>query len=577
MGEHIKINFDVLDEYFEKKCGGKEYFLGGWSVDPINLSMNNLSDNIQIEHGKNWFVLRNGADVVDGLIFPKENIEDPEAIVFRGYLAQASIHTYSPAEKIKKYYSKDMLRRHNGIFSAVKISEEGKKIELLTDILGIGPLYYRKVGTLVLFSSSPGLLSLKDDEPDMMSWFLRIRTEYIPGRKSLIKNVEVVPEASVMTFSDQGQVIQKWYDYNNFPRGNEEASERSVDLSEEHFIVAMKRCQEIQFHKTFLPLSSGYDSKRILAHLMKNETEFEAFTVQAPEKTGEDIDAVCVRKIVEDFEIKHHMFNFPSPEDWHKNNVQRIFSVDGHCQFHTWSVPVFNYYGSQNGCFYDGLGGDTFNFMGWIFRNHVEKEIPTAFPKFLRKNRFPSYHSIATKLRDMKSRQPKGKNQSILTFALWQTRKSTSLWIQQQARPGHIILCPYLDLDYVETMMRFSVEDNVEGRPQKAILYKYWPKLAQYPGTRERPEHVVDISDLEKENDRLATKKLLGLSFTVKTDKYHYQHILTFFANILLLVSQYFNVPGVRSEWWIKQVSELVFWWQSRPIVIELRDVKNKK
>ena len=155
MTASIELNLDILNEYMEEKCGGKEYFFGCWSPTEFNAELSGNHPNIQSEQGKNWIVLRNGADICEGLLFPK-NIEDdigPDMVIFRGYLAEEKLHTYSANNDVRNYWSGNLINRHNGIFNAVTISNGGSKLSFISDIFGIGPLFYRQVGDVVLFSS----------------------------------------------------------------------------------------------------------------------------------------------------------------------------------------------------------------------------------------------------------------------------------------------------------------------------------------------------------------------------------------------------------------------------------------
>lgn len=569
MTRTTSLNLDELDRYISGKCSGKEFYFGCWSPEGHDFQLSKIPSHFQVEQAKNWIAIRNGAEHAAGILFPKQADLDPEIVIFRGYLSEAAIHSYSPANRVKDYWSGNLLERHNGVFSAVRIAKNGSELSIVTDIFGLNPIYVRKIGSLVFFSSTPALLSLKGDVPNKMSWFMRLTSGFVPGRETLSEDIELAPEASISTYTAQGLNIQKWYDYDDFPKGQEKVTDTALELSEQKFSVAMQRCRNVHFGDVVLPLSSGYDSRRIFAHLEDNNIPFSACTVQSLLEGGEDVEADCAVQITHDFNIDHTVFKYPSPQDWHNNDIQRIFSMDGQCQDHTWSVPLFTHYDNQPCSFYDGTGGDIFGFNDWVFRGHLEKIIPKTMPAILDRDMFPPFDAMKQSLMEWKVQPPNSSNCNMLTFLIWQTRKSSITWAQQQARPGHLLIYPYFDLDYIETMLRFANEDQVVNRPQKAILYKYWPKLAPYRGTREMPTSVKSILDRRQQNNRYSLKQLVAKAFESKGDNQNTYYFLTFPARCVLFLSQYINLNSF-PDWWLRAAAELIFWWNSRPYIIEI-------
>lgn len=575
MKKHISFDVNILNNYIEKKCGGKEFYLGCWSSSLLTIDIQNPSNNIQTQHRKNWAVLGNKIDGSDGLIPSELGNDDAELILFKGYLLEEGIHSYSDAEDIKKYWSGNLLKRHNGVFSAVTITDNGNKLNIVTDLFGISPVYYRKVGDVVFFSSSPGLLSLKNDDPDYAAWFMRAVIGNIPGRKSLTKSVEIAHHSSVTTFTKEGKTVEEWYDFKNFPTGDKPVTDLALDQSEQIFTRSMKRCHEINNGKTILPFTSGHDSRRIFAHLLNNDTAFETCTVQIPESNGWDIDGPWAKKIADHFNVKHTLLKYPSANEWHDNDLKRLFVQDGQCEPHTWSVPFFKEHSNEKLCFYDGLGGDLFGYDGWIFVNHINKMKPKKQPSFIKKGIFPDYKFISNMLEGYKNEQPSGANQYMLTFGLWQSRKGTSVWAQQQSKPGQIILYPYFDIDYIENMLEYSLEDKDNFKPQKAILEKYWPKLASFPGSRDIPDNPGDLSKARAANLKYSLQKIIKKTLAIKACRQHLKNILTFPAWMVLILSQYFPGLARKAGWWLQQIVELVYWWQSRPVIIIIKKEEN--
>ena len=66
-------------------------------------------------------------------------------VAFRGYVLP-HLHSYSPAEEVLAYWEVQPHAEHNGVFSAALIGSGGNTLTLITDVLGMGPLYYRTLG-----------------------------------------------------------------------------------------------------------------------------------------------------------------------------------------------------------------------------------------------------------------------------------------------------------------------------------------------------------------------------------------------------------------------------------------------
>tara|TARA_R110002096_G_scaffold428927_1_gene641202 strand:+ start:29780 stop:31546 length:1767 start_codon:yes stop_codon:yes gene_type:complete len=584
MTASLNINFETLDEYMEERCGGKEYFLGCWSAKNLNINIDTHPENIHLAKGKNWFVLRNGADKIDGLIFPKNEPSDPEAVVFSGYLADQGLHSYSPADQVIEYWSKNLNQKHNGIFSAVTISNDGKELNIVTDIFGIGPVCYREVDDMVLFASAPGLLSLEDDKPDLLSWLMRLIIGYVPGKETLSEDVLLPVPASVTRFDGENKTFKKWYDHKALPKGEKVLDDEALELSEKALSKSIDRCEKIKFGTTILPFSSGHDSRRILAHLLDKKSTFEACTVQIPEPSGEDVDLHYASLIADEFNFNFTQLTIPDENEWHQYEMRRIYSLDCQTSAHTWSVRLFNHYDKQHACFYDGLGGDNFSLWPWDFDVGTIDLLPTAMPRCINTKNFPELKLLSWKLKDMYLPLTYGVNRSILTSINWTTRKSTSLWAQQQVRPGQIVLCPYLDIDYVETMLNYVIDEDQSTYPQASILKRFWPELAKYPCSRDfeegtikkaTPQDPVDIGVARGKLQDVSQLKKLNLSFKLENSEFHFDSCLKPSSRFILFCSKYSAFLRNKIDWWLNPVVELMLWWQSRPFIIKINKISS--
>ncbi len=575
MTASITLNLSPLHEYVENECGGKEFFFGVWSAEQLSINLDGDYPGAQKEKGDNWFALRNGANVVDGLLFPGSGGSDePELVLFRGYLSEACIHSYSNSGPVLNYWSNNLGGIHNGVFTAAVISPDGKELNIITDLFGIGPIYYRIVDGTIFFSSTSALLSFETDTPDYSAWFHRILNGNIPGKYTLTKEINIADYGSVTTFRKNKVEINKWYDFESLPVGTKEVNDEALEKSEEIFSKSMRRCEAINHGKSLLAFSSGHDSRRILAHLLKDEISIECFTMQMPDADGFDVDAPCAKKIADDLGVSHKIFKYPTSDNWIEYDHQRLFSLDAQSQFHTWSVPFFREYKNQNICVYDGLGGDLFGYNGWMFHHRLADRYPNASPNMLKKELFPTTEQVSSDIKAFQKEQPKNYNQALLTFALWQTRKATSTWGQQQASPGQLFLYPYFDIEYIEEMLSYGLKEGDMFKPQEAILNKFWSKLAEYPGSRNIPENSSNIDILRRRNEHAALKAQLSRLNGLRPLRLCLKDILTIPARMVLNLSQFMSIFFQKTSWWSKQVVEILYWWNSRPFIIKKRKRK---
>lgn len=572
MDRSFTLDLDILNHYINDQCGGKEIFFGCWSSEKLDIELSSASDDLQVERGENWFALRNGVNQVDGLLFPKNKSDDHRAdlVIHRGYLADAGIHSYSNSDSIRDYWSGDLRKRHNGIFSAVVVNDVGSNLKFVTDIFGVGPIFYREIDKKIFFSSTPALLSLQDDKIDMMSWVLRKKLGHIPGQATLSEGVKKASPAAVTTFDKNGVSVDKWYDYNDFASGEKPVDDDALAASEASFTVAMEKCRKIEFGDVKLPLSSGFDSRRIFAHLQKKLNNFETFTVQMPTAKGEDVDGIFAPQISKDFGCPNKLFKIPTVRKWHEYDIQRLFSLDAQTDYHTWSARVFNHYGDQHISIYDGLGGDVFGFYGWNFVYNPDQRLTEKLAEFLDEDSFPNLESIKAHMSKLYEQQPVGINRDTISFCLWQSRCGTGLWAQQQALPGQLVFCPYFDLEYIETMLKYSVEKGVEYNLQREVLRKFWPKISAYKGSGDLPDRPKKLGRHNDLNKTFSLRK-----FIIKTvgkepfDKY-YKKFLTPKSRQLFLFARYSDVLTDRLGWWARHIVEVVYWWNKRPFFIKV-------
>jgi hypothetical protein len=220
-------------------------------------------------HGPNWFLASASSPLHPtgtGLLHsaPDRSI----AVAFRGYVLPR-LQSYSSSEEVLDYWGRDLFAEHNGVFSAAVVGRDGRTLTLMTDACGMGALYYTSLGDATVFSTNPRYLVTEEARPDLLAWRCLLQTSWIVGNHSLSDDVRRVPlRPGTLRVSGRRPSVP-WFDFSRLPGGTRPVGPTAVAEVEETFQQAMSRLLQLQAGSTVLPLSSGFDSRRILAAMIK--------------------------------------------------------------------------------------------------------------------------------------------------------------------------------------------------------------------------------------------------------------------------------------------------------------------
>ncbi|MCX6545044.1 MAG: hypothetical protein NTV05_11630 [Acidobacteria bacterium] len=490
------------------------YFFGAWhpsatlSVDCA--ALRRLSE-VETAARRNWFVAArrsplhpgNSSLVHVGAPPGGETI----AVAFRGYVLEPPAHSYSPSDAVLAYWTKPLGREHNGVFSAVVIADGGARLELVADAFGIGPLYYRTIGRTVLFATSPRYLTTPDDRPDYVAWRCLIQSGLLAADRSLIEGVRCVPAAHVASFNEAGGHAASWFDYAGLPAGERPVNDTAVSEAIEAFGTGLSRCLRLDGALPLLALSSGWDSRRILGGLLKSGVRFEAMTNRVFHKRSFDVDASVAARMGRDFGFRHRVTEENSrigtPEDVHDyvgyDRIRRLI-VDAETGENTCMVPFLMQLPTEPCFVMDGLAGDVLGNSGFVIQglhDHPERDrdliaddlVGDSHDRVL-SDAWPSAADVRVDLLRYLTKLPDGRNASELAFLLLQSRRKTAPWTAQMLPPGHVAVCPYLDLDHVRGLLAFNPAQKYAVFMQRACLEKADPELSVYEGSRSMPPDV---------------------------------------------------------------------------------------
>lgn len=488
----------------------EEFFVGVWhpSADLSVTVQDRLSSNIAVSHGRNWFIMSSRSPfhstsngLVHGLPCQSQGTDNRtrEVIAFRGYILDPPIHSWSSSTDIFNYWS-SARSRHNGVFATVIISARGDQIAFITDAFGVASVYYREFEGGLIFSTNTRFLSMPNDAIDYRSARILLHTRSVYGDRSLTEGVHRFPPGSVCEFRDGIETKEKWFDPSTLPQGTEPISSDRLHDVELSFQAAIDRCLRLQSAFCVLPLSSGNDSRRILAALHAREIPFHALTVRVLHKEYRDLDAYWASIMARDIGFNHQVVEFPAPDKFAGMDHMRRLLVDSHNTEHTWFLCMYPQYPDRQSLIFDGLGGDIWGNTGFgdeelitceesvKLQKIAETEITDVYDRILNGKKWPSSQAVRQALVDYLSWLPDGRNKSCLAFMLMRARSGTGMCFQRLIPAGHVTVYPYCDLDYVSTTLAVDPQEKIPPYTLQArCLELFWPQYYAFPGSRRIP------------------------------------------------------------------------------------------
>lgn len=565
----------------------REKFFGIWTEDDIDIGQLSKLNEWNIRYNNNWIFAEQASGFQNSLL-NKIDDDSYQIICFRGYVVDAPIHSYSNDKDIYSYWKRGLNKRHNGVFSCVMVTADGKELQIVTDLFGICPLYYRLIGNAVALASDPSLLYQLGDPPDHLAWYMRLSIGYVPGIRSLINGIHRVPNGSVMIFKNgcDSPAVEPWYDLNNLSKPSKTVDHSTVKKFDCALEKSVKRLKSLNWGKTILPLSGGFDSRLIFGQLTKSKLLFDTYTVQISDIDGNDVDAVVADSISSDHGVSHYKIEMPNKLDYLNYDKQRIEYMEGMTAFHTWSVPLFDKISGLQSTIYDGLAGDILanGSKGWRcngkeysveekYQHVISRLLSNKYSKILNRRFLNNKKLVDDELKREYKCFRRGENQSELNYILWQSRKSTSLWAQQQAGSGQLLVYPYLDIDYIELALSFGASNKKQELGQARILKETFPELSKYGDTYYASGNSNYIGSKESKNCIYACQNLIKYCFSDNTAKYYLKSILSRKYYLLFYFSQHSEYLCRRTIWWSKQVAELVYYWSRLSEVINIKEL----
>ena len=260
---------------------------------------------------------RSAAIVFNGEIY---NYRDLAAVLTT---AGHTFRTRSDTETILHAYEEygdDCVQQLRGMFGVAIWDRAKRRLLLARDRLGVKPVYYYRDGRFLAFASEiKSLLEIasipREVDPEALDLYLSLR--YVPGPRTMFKNIFRLQPGHILVADDNGVRTTKYWDIDYpdpEPRSPEYLLERFRELLEES--VRMRLVAEVPLG---VFLSGGLDSSAILATMSKiaGGDRVKTFSVGyeasgAAEEAANEFE--YARLAANAFASEHHEYRLDAPK-----------------------------------------------------------------------------------------------------------------------------------------------------------------------------------------------------------------------------------------------------------------------
>lgn len=260
-----------------------------------------------------------------------------------------------------------------GVFVFAIYDTNKKEMKVFRDRYGVKPLYYYYKNNTFAFSSElRSLIALPEisKTPNYDAYYSFLQLGSVPTPLSLYKDIQVLPPAHYISYSDNQFFLKRYYDINYTPNGL---------TYEENVVEVRKLVTEAVKSRMVsdLPvgafLSGGIDSSAVVALMRKdNVGEIKTFSIDFNDKKYSE--GKIAKLVANKYETKHHQFIIESNDL--KNEFYNILdsldspSIDG---VNTFFVSKYTKQAGVSVAL-SGLGGDEV-FGGYDTFENFEKLI----------------------------------------------------------------------------------------------------------------------------------------------------------------------------------------------------------
>lgn len=404
-------------------------------------------------------------------------------------------------------YGDDFAIKLNGAFIAIIWDKNRRRLLLVNDRLGLYPCYYAQTKDFLLFGSGVRALLAEPTlsrQIDQIAIAEFLTFDHVLHDHTLLKAVRLLPQASLLSFSEQGLEIRPYW---RVCHPDTYLLRSEVELMEEFLFLVKQAVTRQKVHDNLpaaILLSGGLDSRLLLAYLVENDDEamIRSFTWGVP---GCD-DLRFARQISRLLGSQHHFFELKP--DWLLHRAEEAVRItDGMGNLiNLHALATLEAESEITQILYKGFLGDAM--MGFGIRHqfwsnydattttsahiqvHRDQGVITFDPMFDHQNLFTQafQKEISTGVMDnytrgMRDAQAPYLAQQRIYFDYYQRVPRMTIKGVEVARSRTIVRLPFGDNDLVEFSLTVPPGLLYQRRLMKNAFIKAFPKLAQVPVT----------------------------------------------------------------------------------------------
>ncbi len=427
-------------------------------------------------------------------------------IVFRGYETSIGVHSYSPTSDLAKIDDSEKLE--NGVFSFLKFDTASQSAIVRSDAFGINPLFYRRENGTWLFASHPGLIHLAGDSPDLISWASLIQDGYPFGDRSFYNDINRFPAGAEMHINGKECETKQWFDFSKLPKGTVAVDDEAINVIENAYRNSMARCLSLKIENVTLPFTSGFDSRRFFAFMVRNGIKFKAVTCQTfARKKGRDydIDSIYAPKIAAAFGIECDVIPASSNEQLVADIQKRQSLIGTETFMHSWAMPLMQWLSRRPpSLVFDGLAGDVLGNSSFDIEGldgSPNRSAAQIVEKAVKPRTLRHLSASINSIRDYREKYEQyvakfspNRNQSQLAFFQSRTRRSVAPWITMMHPPGHVVVFPYCDTEFAHVALTYDPGQKFQRYLQRECLQRFYPEFYDFASSRSLPPDHAPIS-----------------------------------------------------------------------------------
>ena len=197
----------------------------------------------------------------------------------------------------------EALTRAEGNFAIAVWDQREQTAFLLSDRLGLRPLYYAQQGRSLLWASKVRPLLEHPDVPvdvNPVALAELLAYEYVLGDKTLVRAVSLLPPATLLTCREGQVTLRRYWRLQYAPQP------MTLDEAIEAFVSTLERAVDRAAAapaKVGVPLSGGVDSRTLLALIDPAHQPVDAFTFGFPWSQ----DVLSARQVARRLGAAHHV------------------------------------------------------------------------------------------------------------------------------------------------------------------------------------------------------------------------------------------------------------------------------